>query len=144
MAGTEAFRQRSAEDIATEKIIRSIAVSLDSPEAVGVISEESLGGNAGRNNQAVNAYVDGRTGEIKMFGNPQRIPEKIRKDHRYVEVVFTFSNNMNDVRGFGFVDVVPSGPEGELSSEALRNLKDGVRLWQLSVEERELRLRKAS
>jgi nitrous oxide reductase len=48
MAGTEAFRQRSAEDIATEKIIRSIAVSLDSPEAVGVISEESLGGNAGR------------------------------------------------------------------------------------------------
>lgn len=81
-------------------------------EMIGLLRRESMGGNAGDVEidgkrypcAAANAWVDRESGEIKMFGNFQEIPEEIRSSN--VNICFRIAVNFFGEGRKGFFRIV--------------------------------------
>ena len=58
-----------------------------------LISNESIGGNAGASHLGINFYYNKETGEIVYFGNIQHVPAKIVANPLYVEGSFSYYIN---------------------------------------------------
>lgn len=95
------------------------------------IFQESFGGNAGKGSNGrlragLNAVVNRNTGEIVYMGN--YAPKEQREDSNLSCVIFTYETGENfDLDVGRFVEVQETGG-GSLSSEALANLKEAIKL----------------
>ncbi|MBI2058117.1 MAG: hypothetical protein HYT63_04045 [Candidatus Yanofskybacteria bacterium] len=96
-----------------------------------VLNEESVGGNAGANKAAINAYIEKKTGRIIIFGNYQYLPKEVVSNPDYTNAVFVYDfGNLFERLRSGSLDIEPgifekvSAPGA--SEQALENLKEAL------------------
>ncbi len=115
----------------SEEVVRYIVKKFRERSWEKVLMEESIGGNAGSNKAAINAYIEKNTGKIIMFGNFQSLPKEIVSNSDYTSATFLYdygnffkiaSNENLEVDPAFFEKVSAPGA----SKQALENLKEAL------------------
>lgn len=96
-----------------------------------MLNTESVGGNAGRNQIAINAVVSRHTGEVRAFGNPQVISRDILQSPENAEVTFVYEAGNAVQRILGRADTFEPGyfaavRAGGCSDTVIQNLNEAM------------------
>lgn len=115
-----------------EAAISSILQSFRDGQWQVVLNRESVGGNAGSNQAAINAIANRRTGEIRAFGNFQNIDPAIVKDPQNTEVTFVYNAGNVLQRMLGTATTFEPArfvkiKTGDCSEAGVANLHEAVR-----------------
>jgi hypothetical protein len=115
-----------------EAAIGSIVQSFRDGQWQVVLNRESVGGNAGSNQAAINAVANRRTGEIRAFGNFRDLDQSVVKDPQNTEVTFIYNAGNVLQRMLGTATTFEPGrfvniKTGDCSEVGAANLHEAVR-----------------
>lgn len=128
-----------------EQYVSSILFKLDSEEFKKVLFLESVGGNAGRNRAAVNAWVNKETGEIMAIGNFQNfsknLQEEVVENPKNSDITFLFDFGTTFLKLAGKLDgpevkekIVEISGKNKISETAFTNIQKAVARFNKLIE----------